>query len=167
MKAATGVLIALRGEGWRPVVKPAEKPLEKPVQVAEWIETRPVRQEVAFYRKYTEKLLRRYMRMSFQVGRVPSVLGVDPDKGRVTSYRVESFEDSVIFCVDVEHSLKKVSGRSQAVLVRVALQEYTVSEAARMLGVAEKTVMRQYRQGLDELTEILLQVGLMKPDVLQ
>jgi DNA-directed RNA polymerase specialized sigma24 family protein len=52
-------------------------------------------------------------------------------------------------------------------LVRVALQEYTVSEAARMLGVVEKTVMRQYRQGLDELTEILLAVGLMKPDVLQ
>jgi hypothetical protein len=107
MKAATGVLIALRGEGWRPVVKPAEKAVEKPAQVAEWIETRPVRQEVAFYRKYTEKLLRRYMRMSFQVGRVPSVLGVDPDKGRVTSYRMEGFEDSVIFCVDVRNALKK------------------------------------------------------------
>lgn len=164
MKAATGVLFAVRGEGWRPE---SQVSFAKSVQVADWIETRPVRQEVAFYRKYTEKLLRRYMRMSLQMGRVPSVLGIDPERGKVSSYRVESFEDSVIFVVDVEKCLKKVSGMAQSVLVRVALQEYTVSEAARMLGVAEKTVMRQYRQGLDELTEILLLVGLMKPDVLQ
>jgi len=162
MNSAAGVVIALRASGTRPVMKPAEKRTEVKDR-----ETRQVREEVAFYRKYTEKLLRRYMRMSFQVGRVPSVLGLDPEKGRVTSYRMDGFEDSVIFCVDVEHCLKKVSGRAQAVLVRVALQEYTVPETARMLGVVERTVIRQYQEGLDELTEILLEVGLMKPNALQ
>lgn len=163
MSAAASVLRAVHGEGWRPVKKPPE-----PVaaDVSEWIDAKPVRQEVAFYRKYTEALLRRYMKMSWQVGRVPSVLGVDPTRGRVSSYRVANFEDAVIFVVDVEHCLKKVSGAAQAVLVRVGLQEYTVEEAGRMLGLTKKTVIWRYRQGLDELTEILLAVGLMKPESL-
>jgi DNA-directed RNA polymerase specialized sigma24 family protein len=98
---------------------------------------------------------------------VPSVLGIDPMRGKVSSYRVMNFEDAVIFIVDVEKCLKKVSGKAQAVLVRIALQEYTVGEAAKMLGVAENTVVKQYRAGLDELTEILLEVGLMKPECLR
>ena len=162
MSPAAGVLRAVNGEGWRPRPQPAVKS----AQVEEWVEAPAVRQEVAFYRKYTEALLRRYMKMSLQMGRVPSVLGVDPNRGKVSSYEVTSFDDAVIFVVDVEKCLKKVSGKAQSVLVRVALQEYTVSEAGRMLGLAEHTVIRHYRQGLDELTEILLAVKLMKPECL-
>ncbi len=164
MKAAASVLTVVHGEGWKPQARPARKP----ICVSDWVEdaARPVRQEVAFYRKYTEALLRRFWRMSLQTGRVPSVLGIDPMRGKVSSYQVSSFEDAVIFVVDVEKCLKKVSGKAQAVLVRVAVQEYTVVEAAKMLGVREKTVIRHYRQGLDELTEILLGVGLMKPESL-
>ena len=164
MRTATSVLTAVHGEGWRP----AAKPIERTVEVSDWIGATPrVREEVAFYRKYTEALLRRFMRMSLQVGRVPSILGADPTRGKVSSYRVESFEDAVLFIVDVEKCLKKVSSKAQAVLVRVGLQEYTTTEAAKALGRTEKTVVRQYREGLDELTEILLRVGLMKPERLR
>jgi hypothetical protein len=169
MRAAASVLTVVHGEGWKPLAKPVQKAGPVSAQVSQWVETdrRPVRQEVAFYRKYTEALLRRFMRMSLQTGCVPSVLGIDPMRGKVSSYRVVNFEDAVIFIVDVEKCLKKVSGKAQAVLVRVALQEYTVGEAAKMLGVAENTVVKQYRAGLDELTEILLEVGLMKPERLR
>lgn len=163
MSPATGVLRAVNGEGWRPLPKPTVQS----DQVKDWVDAPAVREEVAFYRKYTEALLRRYMKMSLQMGRVPSVLGIDPNRGRVSSYRVSSFDDAVIFVVDVEKCLKKVSGKAQSVLVRVALQEYTVLEAAKMLGVTEKTVIQHYRQGLDELTEILLAVKLMKPECLR
>ena len=49
--------------------------------------------ELAFYRKYTEAMLRRYLRISIQSGRVPSLLGRELFQGNVTSYRVHSFED--------------------------------------------------------------------------
>ena len=38
--------------------------------------------ELAFYRKHTQSLLRRYMCMSMQMGRTPSVLGEQVFRGR-------------------------------------------------------------------------------------
>jgi len=55
---------------------------------------------MAFYRKYTEAMLRRYVRMSMEAGKVPSLLGQEMFRGRVISYRVESFEDVVNLIVD-------------------------------------------------------------------
>ncbi len=52
---------------------------------------RPIEPEMAFYRKYTEAMLQRYVRMSMEAGRVPSLLGQEMFRGRVTSYRIESF----------------------------------------------------------------------------
>ena len=64
--------------------------------------------ELAFYRKYTEAMLRRYLRLSIQSGRVPSLLGRELFRGHVTSYRVHGFEDAVVFCFDVEKRLGRL-----------------------------------------------------------
>jgi hypothetical protein len=64
--------------------------------------------ELAFYRKYTEGMLRRYVRLSMEAGRAPPLLGREMFRGKVTSYRVHSFEDVVIFVHDVETCLKKL-----------------------------------------------------------
>jgi len=56
--------------------------------------------ELAFYRKYTEAMLRRYVRLSMAVGRVPSLLGRELFRGHVSSYRMTNFEDVVVFCFD-------------------------------------------------------------------
>ncbi len=56
---------------------------------------------VAFYRRYTELLLRRYMQVSMRMGRVPSVLGSCMFRGKVSSYRIHTFEDAVIFVYDI------------------------------------------------------------------
>ena len=45
------------------------------IQQEEDSETRQAPPEMAFYRKYTEAMLRRYMQMSTESGRVPSLLG--------------------------------------------------------------------------------------------
>jgi hypothetical protein len=79
--------------------------------------------ELAFYRKYTEAMLGRYVRMSLEAGRVPSLIGRDMFRGRVTSYRVHSFEDVVIFCYDVEKCLAELDALEQQLIRRVALQE--------------------------------------------
>src|SRR5580704_14745053 len=81
--------------------------------------------ELAFYRKYTEGMLRRYMRLSMETGRVPSLIGQPMFRGRVTSYRVRSFEDVVIFVYDVEKCLARLDARSQELIARISLQEYT------------------------------------------
>src|SRR5258705_9881184 len=56
------------------------------------------------YRERTVGMLRRYMRLSVEVGRLPSLLGREFFRTRVTSYSASTFEDSVIFVHDVERS---------------------------------------------------------------
>ena len=61
-----------------------------------------IAQEMAFYRKYTEGMLRRYVQMSMESGKVPSLLGKEMFRGNVTSCRVGGFDDAVIFVHDVK-----------------------------------------------------------------
>ncbi len=119
--------------------------------------------ELAFYRKYTEAMLRRYMTMSMESGRVPSLLGKEMFRGRVTNYRVQSFEDVVIFVHDVGKCLRKLSTFQQLLVERIALQQYTQGEAAALLGLSLRTVVRRYGRALDELTSIFLENGLLEP----
>jgi hypothetical protein len=123
--------------------------------------------EVAFYRKYTEALLRRYLRMSTEVGRVPSLLGRELFRGHVTSYKVKSFEDVVIFCYDVEKCLKVLDAPERALIKRIALQAYSQGEAASILGLSLRTCVRAYAGALDKLTRELLAAGMLRPECCQ
>jgi len=51
------------------------------------VEQRRTAPEVAFYRKYTEALLRRCVRFSVEAGRAPSLLGREMFRGKVTTWR--------------------------------------------------------------------------------
>src|ERR1700733_6835027 len=57
--------------------------------------------EMAFYRKYTEGMLRRYVRLSMEAGRALSLLGREMFRGKVTSYHVHGFDDVVVLEHDV------------------------------------------------------------------
>ncbi len=116
---------------------------------------------VAFYRKHTEKTLRRYLYASMLVGRAPAILGEPIGRGWVSSRKVKTFEDAVIFVLDIENCLKKLGKVDQAILSRVVLQEYTQQETAAMLGVSVRAISYKYKQALDSLTEMLLQAGLL------
>ncbi len=121
--------------------------------------------ELAFYRKYTEALLRRYLRLSLEAGRTPSLLGQEMFRGKITSYRVRSFEDVVIFVHDVGQCLDKLDRGQQHVVRRIALQEYTQGETAEMAGLSLRSVHRRYAEALDKLTRLFLDRGLMEPTV--
>ncbi len=122
--------------------------------------------EMAFYRKYTERMLRRYLRLSMEAGRVPSLLGQqEMFRGRVTSYRVRSFEDGVIFVLDVERCLSRLGETEQMLITRIALQEYTQGETAALLRMGLRTVVRRYAAAMDQLTEQFLTHGLLEPVV--
>jgi predicted DNA-binding protein (UPF0251 family) len=119
--------------------------------------------EVAFYRKYSQAMLRRYLRMSMEAGRVPSLLGREMFRGNVTSYRVHSFEDVVVFCLDVERCLARLNPEEKDLIRRVALQEYTQAEAAAVLGMGVRCVAKQYAAALDRLTWMFLEARMLEP----
>jgi hypothetical protein len=129
----------------------------------EVVEQKKTAPELAFYRKYTEGMLRRYVKLSMEAGRAPSLLGREMFRGKVTNYRVQSFEDVVIFVHDVESCLKKLDEGQQHLVRRIALQEFTQAETAGLLGLSLRTVHRRYADALDELTEIFLERNLLEP----
>lgn len=153
MSAAAAVLPNV----WACVLQQLANPVP-PVEVR-----RPAEPEMAFYRKYTEGMLRRYVRMTMEAGKVPSLLGQEMFRGRVTSYRVESFEDVVIFLHDVEHCLDRLDPDQRDLISRLALQEYSLGETAVLLAVPQRTVVRRYLRPLDRLTRIFLAVKMLKP----
>jgi hypothetical protein len=116
---------------------------------------------LAFYRKHTESLLRRYLYASMQVGRAPSLLADSVGRGWVSSRPVRSFEDAVIFVLDVESCINKLGCLDRMILSRVVLQEYTQLEAAALLGMAGRTISYKFPRALDRLTELLLDAGLL------
>ena len=119
--------------------------------------------EMAFYRRYTEAILRRYVRMSMEAGKVPSLLGQEMFRGKVTSYRVGNFDDVVIFLHDVDRCLAKLDSEQQQLISRMSLQQYTAGETADLLGLKPRTVLRRYGDALDRLTRIFLDARMLEP----
>lgn len=156
-----------------PVILPmvwatAGVPTERVEMAPEVVEQREMEEqrtapEVAFYRKYTEGLLRRYVRLSMEAGRAPSLLGREMFRGNVTNYSVQGFDDVVIFVHDVETCVKLLDEEQQHLIRRIALQEFTLEETASLLQLPLRTVNRRYGYALDELTEIFLERKLLEP----
>jgi DNA-directed RNA polymerase specialized sigma24 family protein len=113
------------------------------------------------YRDRTVALLRRYMRLSIEVGRLPSLLGREFFRTRVTSYGSSTFEDSVIFVHDVERSLEELNEFETKLIAKIVLQQFSKEEAGRLLGCGYRTVERLFPEALDRVSEILLKRGIL------
>jgi len=111
------------------------------------------------YRSRTVALLRRYARASVEVGRLPSLLGREFFRTRVTSYTMRNFEDVVIFVTDMEKALEKLSAIDKKLLAMNVLEEYDALEVARLLGCTPRNTRRLLQEALDELARILLAGG--------
>jgi hypothetical protein len=114
------------------------------------------------YRERTVAMLRRYMRYAMETGRLPSLLGREFFRAKVTSYTVVTFEDRVIFVHDMETCLDRLDEFSRELIARHVLQEHDRCATARLLHCNEKTVRRLTPLALDQLSEILLDMGLME-----
>jgi DNA-directed RNA polymerase specialized sigma24 family protein len=113
------------------------------------------------YRERTLGILRRYQRLAVEVGRLPSLLGREFFRTRVTSYHAGTFEDAVIFVHDVGRGLEQLGEFEHKLIARIALQDYTQNEAARVLGCWRRTVGRRFPEALDRVTGIFLDSGLL------
>jgi len=112
--------------------------------------------DLCVYRDRTLALLRRYLRMAVEVGRLPSLLGREFFRTRVTSYHTQTFEDSVIFVYDVERCLEDLNEGDKKLLAMTVLQEYSHDEVADLLHGTRRTIVRQYLEILDRISEIFL-----------
>ena len=116
---------------------------------------------LGFYRKRTEKMLRRYLYASMQVGRSPAILGDPIARGWCSSRPIRTFEDAVIFVLDLEKCLDRLGWLDRQMLSRIVLQEYTQAEAASLLGMSVRTISYKFPLALDRLTEKLLESSLL------
>ena len=139
----------------RPEPKPARKAHPEPSPASE------PSVSLAFYRRHTESMLRRYLYASMQVGRAPSILGDPVSRGWASSRPIRTFEDAVIFVLDLERCLDKIGWLERQLLGKIVLQEYTQAETAGMLGMSVRAVSYKFSQALDRLTEKLLESGLL------
>ena len=114
------------------------------------------------YRRRTVALLRRYGQASVEVGRVPSLLGREFFRSRVSSYTLRNFEDVIIFVTDMERAIEKLGALQKKLLAMNVLEEYYIPDMARLLGCNERTVRRALHNALDELSQILLDAGVME-----
>jgi len=114
-----------------------------------------------FYRPRTTALLRRYGRLSVEVGRLPSLLGKGCFRSRLVHHSARNFEDAVIFVADMESILDQLSDGDRRVLAMNVLEDYTVAEVARLLQCSQRTVERQLFAAIDHLSCGLEKVGML------
>jgi hypothetical protein len=119
--------------------------------------------DLAMYREYTIAILRRYFRMSIDLGKVPSILGSEFFRAKVSSYKMHTFEDVVVYVHDIERCLERLDAGSRWMIARVVFQEYSHDEVADLLSMSRRQIVRRYAVSLDRLTEILLQRELLLP----
>lgn len=118
--------------------------------------------ELSLYRPRTLAVLRRYLRISSAVGRLPSIIAREVFRARVSHYRIHTFEESVIFVLDVERALARLHHDDQQVIARVVFQGHSHDAAARLLGCKRRTVTRSLCEALDRLSELMLVRGLLR-----
>jgi len=121
--------------------------------------------ELSLYRLHTRALLRRYLSMSIELGRLPSLLGREFFRSKVSSYRVQTFEDVVILVLDVERCIQRLDPFSQRIIASVLLEERSFDETAVLLGCDRRTVTRRVPQAIDALTEVFMEAGLLKTKI--
>ena len=151
---------AAQQSAWQVVRRTEQPEIESADETEPAVEKKPV-VTLAFYRKHTESLLRRYLYASMLVGRAPSILDHPVARGWASSRPVRTFEEAVNFVLDIERCVAQLSALDRCLLSRIVLQEYTVGEAAIMLGINVNTTATKLSLAVDKLTEILLKADLL------
>jgi hypothetical protein len=121
------------------------------------------RETLPAYRPYTRAILRRYFRVAVDIGRLPSILGGLCFRARISSYRLRTFEDAVIFVHDMERVFDRIERPALEIIAGAAFLEYSMPEVALRLGINVRRAERRYAAALDSLSAALLEVGLLRP----
>jgi hypothetical protein len=143
--------------------EPAEAASDETLTLEEGYEAvPPADPDLWLYRERTAAILRRYLRLAVEVGRLPALLGREFFRTRVTSYHTQTFEDTVIFVHDVERCLGVLSDGDIELISVIVMQEHHHYEIARLLRCTRRTIVRSYGDALDRLSEIFLKREILR-----
>jgi DNA-directed RNA polymerase specialized sigma24 family protein len=117
---------------------------------------------LSLYRPRTLAMLNRYLHLASAVGRLPSLIAREAFRARVSSYRLHTFEDAVIFVLDMERSLARLNAVDRDLIARLVLQGHSHDAVARLLHCSRKSITRRLCVALDRLSANLLAHGLLK-----
>ena len=132
------------------------------VRVTDWNDIELEDGEMAQYRGRTVALLLKYFRMSVELGHLPSLFGREFFRSNVSSYATHTFEETAIFVLDMERVLAKLPAESQGILARIIFQQYNYDEAAQLLGIGRRSLIRKAAMAIDSCSRVLLDGGLME-----
>src|SRR5450755_4056515 len=108
------------------------------------------------FRGQTLAIVRHFFEMSCQLGRLPSILGREFFRAKVSHHAIPSFEDQALFSHDVQHSLMKLGASELEVLTLVGLYDLNLDEAARVLHCSAGYLSQRFAEALAHLTQIFL-----------
>ncbi len=132
-----------------------------PASEGDEIEPRP---EILCFRGQTLALVRHYFELSCQVGRLPSLLGREFFRARVSHHGIPSFEDQAVFARDIELCLARLSDDHAEIMTLVGLYDFSPEEVAEMLQRSPFGVRRWFCEALDALAEIFLEAGILSEE---
>lgn len=133
---------------------------------------RPPEQAVAFdpepetvcYRGQALAIVRHFFEMSCQLGRLPSILGREFFRAKVSHHAIPSFEDQALFAHDIRQSLTKLDEDEMRVLTLIGLYDLNLDEAAEMLHWSTGYISQRFAGALAHLTQIFLDNGVLRRD---
>lgn len=138
----------------------SDQPAAVPPQDDE-IDPRP---EMLCFRGQTFALVRHFFEISCQVGRLPSILGRELFRSRVSHHAIPSFEDQVVFNRDIELCLAKLRDDHAEIITLVGLYDFSHEEVAEMLHCSKAWIAQRFAEAIDCLSEIFLEGGILRED---
>ena len=108
--------------------------------------------------------MRHFFEISCQIGRLPSILGREFFRAKVSCHGIPSFEEQAVFVHDVERALARLSPQSLEVVSLVGLYQYSLEEVATLLRRSRSTVVERFAEAVDTLAQIFLASGLLRED---
>ncbi len=123
--------------------------------------------ETLFFRSQTIAIVRHFFEVSCQVGRLPSILGREFFRAKVSHHAIPSFEDQAVFVHDVEACLKQLNEGDAQIVTMVGLHGLSKEEVGALLRCSRNWINVSNLESLDALTQIFLDAGVLsrrKPD---
>lgn len=122
------------------------------------------REDLLFFRGQTIAIVRHFFEIASQIGRLPSILGREFFRAKVTHHAVPSFEEQAVFVHDVERAIRQLSDADGEVVALVGLFQYSMEDVAKLLGCSRSWVAKRYVRSIDRLAERFLETGLLRDD---
>ena len=109
--------------------------------------------EYSIFRSHTLKLLRYYFKLSLDYGRIPSPLGGQGMRSRVSHVKMYTVEDDTIFLHDMSRCMEQeLSEMELKIVALVVFMDHTFEQTGGILQYSERQIRRIYPNLLDRLT---------------